>query len=171
MKEPRGRGWAGGASATKSRPALRLLMALLGPALMASGVLAPVAQAHTGSSNPVASSYVAKLTSAPAGLHPRILGGDLKMWLQVPPGVAVVVLDYRGAPYVRFSPSGVYVNSNSSMFYLNQPIPVQPPAGLGPKARPSWERVSSGRQFAWHDGRLHALASVALHPGQRLVGS
>lgn len=144
---------------------------MLAAGIVGAGLFPGTAQAHTGSSNPVASSYVAKLRSAPPGLHPRILGGDLKLWLQVPPRETVVVLDYRGAPYLRFSPSGVDVNSNSSMFYLNQPVPVTPPVGLSPRTRPKWERVTSGHQFAWHDGRLHALASVALRPGQKLVGS
>lgn len=93
------------------------------------------------------------------------------MWLDVPPGDTVIVLDYRGAPYLRFSAAGVNVNTNSSMYYLNQPVPVNPPSGLSPKARPKWERASSGHQYNWHDGRLHALASVALAPGQKLVGS
>jgi hypothetical protein len=30
--------------------------------------------------------------------------------------------------------------------------------------------VSTGHTYSWHDGRLHALAAVALAPGQRFVG-
>ncbi len=82
----------------------------------------------------------------------------------------MTVLDYRGAPYLRFSPSGVYVNANSAMYYLNQPIPLKPPVGLSPRARPKWEPQSRGHVYEWHDGRLHALATVALAPGQRYVG-
>lgn len=82
----------------------------------------------------------------------------------------MTVLDYRGAPYLRFSPSGVYVNANSAMYYLNQPIPLKPPVGLSPRARPKWEPQSRGHLYEWHDGRLHALATVALAPGQRYVG-
>ncbi len=65
----------------------------------------------------------------PAGLQAKVIDGDLRMWLQVPRDQTVVVLDYRGAPYVRFSPAGVDVNHNSSMYYLNQtPVALTPPA-------------------------------------------
>ena len=78
---------------------------------------------HRGSAHgliaPAASSYFAKVLDLPAGLQAKVIDGDLRMWLQAPPWT-VIVLDYRGAPYVRFSPAGVDVNHNSSMYYLNQ---------------------------------------------------
>jgi hypothetical protein len=93
------------------------------------------------------------------------------MWLRVPPGVRVVVLDYRGAPYLRFAVAGVEVNQNSAMFYLNQtPVAQIPPARLTPATPPSWHRVSRSREYSWHDGRLHALATVATAPGLSYVG-
>ena len=83
----------------------------------------------------------------------------------------VVILDYRGAPYLRFSPTGVEVNHNSSMYYLNEtPVAQTPPANLSPTAAPSWHRVTGGHTYEWHDGRLHALAAVALTPGVSFVG-
>ena len=79
---------------------------------------------HRGSAHgliaPAASSYFAKVLDLPAGLQAKVIDGDLRMWLQAPPNRTVIVLDYRGAPYVRFSPAGVDVNHNSSMYYLNQ---------------------------------------------------
>jgi hypothetical protein len=56
------------------------------------------------------------------------------------------------------------------MFYLNQ-VPAQtPPTSLGPSTAPQWSPVSSGHGYGWHDGRLHALASIALAPGATYVG-
>jgi hypothetical protein len=158
--------------ASKSRSGTRGLIVLLGlvGGLMAAAVFPSAAGAHTGPANPVATSYLARITSAPAGIEARVLGGDLRMWLNVPASTTVVVLDYRGAPYLRFSAAGVDVNTNSAMYYLNQPIPVTPPTGLSPHARPHWAQVSTAHVYSWHDGRLHALASVALAPGQRFVG-
>jgi len=93
------------------------------------------------------------------------------MWLRVAPGETVIVLDYRGAPYLRFSASGVEVNHNSEMYYLNQtPFALRPPAGLGPGTPANWQRVTGGHAYGWHDGRLHALATVALRPGSSFVG-
>jgi hypothetical protein len=128
------------------------------------------AQAH-GPIAPAASSYFAKVLQLPAGMEAKVVDGDLRMWLRVPPTQTVVVLDYRGAPYLRFSPKGVEVNHNSSMYYLNEtPVAQTPPANLSPTAPPSWHRVSGGHAYEWHDGRLHALAAVALTPGVSFVG-
>lgn len=150
---------------TCRRVAVFLALGFLAPAVLPSA-----AQAHTGPANPVASSYVARTTGVPTGLEARVVGGDLRMWLRVNSPRTVTVLDYRGAPYLRFSPSGVSVNTNSAMYYLNQPIPLKPPVGLSPHARPRWELQSPGNVYEWHDGRLHALATVALSPGQSFVG-
>lgn len=80
------------------------------------------------------------------------------------------MLDYRGAPYLRFSARGVQVNHNSSMYYLNQVPPALVPAGDGPRKPPQWVLVSSGHSYEWHDGRLAAFAATALAPGTRYVG-
>jgi hypothetical protein len=128
------------------------------------------AQAH-GPIAPAASSYFAKVLQLPAGLEAKVVDGDLRMWLRVLPTQTVVILDYRGAPYLRFSPNGVEVNHNSSMYYLNEtPVAQTPPSNLSPTAPPSWHRVTGGHAFEWHDGRLHALAAVALTPGVSFVG-
>ena len=128
------------------------------------------AQAH-GPIAPAASSYLAKVLALPAGLQAKVVDGDLRMWLQVPRNRTVIVLDYRGAPYLRYSPAGIDVNQNSSMYYLNQtPVALTPPANLTASTPPSWHRVSGGRSYEWHDGRLHALAAVALSPGTSFVG-
>jgi hypothetical protein len=146
-----------------------------GPAPLLAIVLAFVlfpagAQAH-GPVAPVASSYFAKPLQIPEGLEAQVVDGDLRMWLRVPAQATVVVLDYRGAPYLRFSPAGVAVNHNSEMYYLNQiPFAQTPPANLTATTRPSWHRVSGGHSYEWHDGRLHALATVALTPGVAFVG-
>ena len=74
----------------------------------------------------------------PAGLEAKVVDGDLRMWLRVPAKQTVVILDYRGAPYLRFSRSGVDVNHNSSMYYLNQ-VPVQlVPSDLSATTPPNW---------------------------------
>jgi len=128
------------------------------------------AQAH-GPIAPAASSYFAKVLELPAGLQAKVVDGDLRMWLRVPRSRTLIVLDYRGAPYLRFSPAGVDVNHNSSMYYLNQtPVALVPPANLTASTPPSWHRVSGSHSYEWHDGRLHALAAVALPPRVSFVG-
>lgn len=131
--------------------------------------LAPVASAH-GPINPAGSSYLARVRETPPGVDAKVVDGDLRLWLDVAPGRTLIVLDYRGAPYLRFTSSGVYVNHNSSMYYLNQVPPELVPAADGPHTPPRWEQVSSGHSYEWHDGRLGALAATVLAPGTRYVG-
>ncbi len=138
--------------------------------VVALGAHPGAAEAH-GPVAPAASSYFAKVLELPGGLDAKVVDGDVRMWLQVPPSETLVVLDYRGAPYLRFSRAGVDVNQNSSMYYLNQtPIAETPPSNLTAATPPSWHHVSGGHHYLWHDGRLHALATVALSPGVSFVG-
>lgn len=127
------------------------------------------AQAH-GPIAPIATDYLARVSEVPGGLTAKVIDGDQALWLKVPVAQSVVVLDYQGAPYLRFGTSGISVNRNSAMYYLNQTPAEVPPVNLGPRTRPSWSKVSGGHSYLWHDGRLHALATVALPPGTRYVG-
>ena len=130
-----------------------------------------VAEAH-GPVAPVATSYLARLGHVPSGAQATIVDGYVRMWLRVAPTVTIEILDYRGAPYLRFGASGVKVNRNSEMYYLNQtPFPQAPPPGLTRSTPPRWLAVSGGHDYEWHDGRLQALASVALTSGRSYVGS
>ena len=145
-------------------PALALLGALCALAVFPAG-----AAAH-GPVDPVAASYLARVRSVPAGLDAQVIDADQRMWLRVASGT-LVVLDYRGAPYLRFSSAGVEVNKNSEMYYLNQtPLAWAVPPGLTRSTPPKWARISDGSTYSWHDGRLHALATVALAPDTSYVG-
>jgi hypothetical protein len=127
------------------------------------------AQAH-GHVAPIATSYLARVSRLPAGVQAKVIDGDQRMWLRVAPSEVVVVLDYRGAPYLRFTPAGVDVNQNSAMYYFNLNPAEVPPRNVGPRTLPRWSRASGGHEYGWHDGRLHALASVAIAPGTAYVG-
>jgi len=148
---------------------MRAFAIALTAALLTAALLPAAAAAH-GPIAPVASSYLAKVATVPPGIDAKVIDGDQRMWFSVAPHLTVIVVDYRGAPYLRFGRSGVDVNRNSSMYYLNQTPAEVPPASLGPATAPHWSHVSSGHRYEWHDGRLHALASVALAPGASYVG-
>jgi hypothetical protein len=139
-------------------------------AMLVVGFALPSGAAAHGPVDPSATSYLAAATSLPGGVEAKVIDGDQRMWIRVEPARSVVVLDYRGVPYLRFSRSGVAVNLNSAMYYLNQ-VPAQlPPSGLGASTSPRWSMVSAGHEYGWHDGRLHALAATALAPGTTYVG-
>ena len=167
----RRRVWAAGAAHHKSMVGARPRAAglALAAACLALAALPGVADAH-GPVAPIATSYLARIGQLPAGAQAKVIDGDQRLWLRVSPTETVVVLDYRGAPYLRFSPSGVAVNRNSTMFYFNQTPAEIPPSGLGPATPAKWSRASAGHEYSWHDGRLHALAAVAIAPGTAYVG-
>jgi hypothetical protein len=143
---------------------LSLCAALLAP------LVAPTPAAAHGPVNPAAASYLARVRQAPPGVDAQVVDGDLRLWLDVNPSQTLVVLDYRGAPYLRFSARGVQVNHNSSMYYLNQVPAELVPAVDGPHTAPHWVQVSGGHSYEWHDGRMGAFAATALAPGTRYVG-
>jgi len=136
------------------------------------GLLAlPATAAADGPITPTATDYMARVGHVPAGLEARVVNAYLNLWLQAPSRAHVTVLDFQGAPWVRFSRSGVAVNHNSVEYYLSQvPVPAATPKGLNRETAPHWVQVSSGHAYAWREGRLHALATVALAPGQSYVG-
>lgn len=138
--------------------------------LAAAGLLPARAAAHAGRIAPAATSFLARVSSTPAGIDARIVDGDQRLWLRVAPRLTVLVLGLRSEPYLRFSPRGIDVNTNSATYYLNRARPLEPPAGLGPHTPPQWKRISSGRSTSWHDDRLHALALAAHPSGNALLG-
>lgn len=140
-------------------------------ALLVVALLAPAAASAHGAVDPVASSYRATVKSAPAGLDPKIVDGDLRLWLQVPGRDSVFVLDYQGARYLRFADGRVWANTNSQMYYFNQTPPVPPPPHLRTDASPHWIQVGSGSSYEWHDGRLQALSVESIRPGASYVGA
>ena len=135
-----------------------------------AGLAHPALTHAHGAIDPEASDDLARITHLPAGLQGQIVDGDLRMWLRVPRKVRVVVLDYQGAPYLRFGADGVQVNESSAMFYLNLNPPVTPSVTLGRDRPPDWHVVSRGHVAEWHDGRLAALASDLEAPGARVLG-
>jgi hypothetical protein len=138
--------------------------------LVALAIVPQAAQAH-GAIDPSASSYLARVNHVPAGMSAQVVDGDLRLWLRVPSGKTVFVLDYQGVPYLRFSDGRVWANENSQMYYFDQTPPENPPPGLKRTARRHWLPVGSGPSYQWHDGRLHAFALEAIAPGASYAGA
>lgn len=119
------------------RAGLRRRVAWLLVGLLGLLVVPATAQAH-GAIDPSASSYEARVSQVPAGTNAQAVDGDLRMWMSATPATTVEVLEYRGAPYLRFTRPGVSVNEASSMYYLNQVPAELPPTNLGPDTPPGW---------------------------------
>ncbi|HWF55313.1 MAG TPA: hypothetical protein VG223_11820, partial [Solirubrobacteraceae bacterium] len=105
----------------------------------------PATAAADGPITPTATDYLARVAHVPAGIQAKVVDGYLNLWVQVPPTARMTVLDFAGAPWVRFSPAGVAINRNSEEYYLSQvPVPAVVPAGLTATTPPHWVMVSSG---------------------------
>ncbi len=103
----------------------------------------------------------------------EIVGGDSFVVLDVEPGTEVLVLGYRGEPYLRFDPDGsVWENRRSPAAYLNEErYGNEFPPEADPDADPEWERVGGGGTYAWHDHRAHWMQPQppAGGPGDRIL--
>ena len=153
----------------RARRFATLVAALLAVAYL--GCWQPATAAADGPLTPVASSYLARITHVPAGLHAKVLDGYLSLWLQASPEMDVTVFDFYGAPWLHFDREGVFQNRNSQEYYLGQtPIPETPPTGLTARTPPHWVMVSGGHSYTWREGRLHSVALEARAPGVSYVG-
>ena len=136
------------------------LTTTLGAALTFPGA----ALAHAGAGVPVATNFVASvgvLVPPTAGIDARTFDGDRRLWLRVRGPRTVTVLGALGEPLLRFELRGVFVNLRSTTAQLDaiDRFDLEPDAN--PLAAPRWHRVASGRAYAWHEHRLHALEPLA----------
>jgi hypothetical protein len=90
----------------------------------------------------------------------------------------VIVLGYKGEPYLRIGPNGVFENVRSPATYLNRSTTIsdaeRPPKSADAEAPPLWRNISSGTTARWHDHRTHFMANddppeVARAPDARHV--
>jgi hypothetical protein len=137
---------------------------------VAAGVIPSTASAHVGKTPPAATDYLARVTSIPAGLEARIVDGDQAIWMRANPPLTVVVSGLRGEPYLRFSRSGVAVNTRSATWFLNRVRPLAVPKGLTQSTPPVWMQLTSGHAWTWHEGRLYTPALAAHPSGNAYVG-
>jgi hypothetical protein len=110
------------------------------------------AAAHVGSGS-IGTDYEARVASVrpPAPwLAARVLDGDQRLELSVPPPHTVVVRGDLGKPFLRFSAVGVEVNLASPTATAARVIPPSDATFHGVH----WRRLTSHHAFAWHENRL-----------------
>jgi hypothetical protein len=147
------------------RAALGLAAAVVGAAVLPGN-----ASAHVGRTPPAATNDLARITSVPAGLQARIVDGDRAIWMRAAPSLTVVVTGLRGEPYLRFSRSGVAVNTHSATWFLNRVRPMAVPRGVTASAPPTWMKLTSRHSWTWSEGRLHTPALSAHPSGNTYLG-
>ena len=140
-------------------PLRRLSLAAVVAALVALALPA-LGQAHS-SSRVIAVDYEARLARAVIadGVEARVIDGNRKLELKVRAPHTALVLGYGGEPFLRFAPSGVWVNERSLTAVTNRLTREGSTPALDKTAPPRWRALSRSNRFAWHDHRL------ALVPG------
>ena len=97
------------------------------------------------------------------GVTASVVGGDSFLRLEVAPGTEVLVVGYRGEPFIRFLPSGVVEeNRRSPSWYLSQDRygTAEVPADATVDADPEWVQVATDGNWAWHDHRSHWMGTA-----------
>ena len=107
-------------------------------------MVAPAGASAHGRSPTVAIDYRLTLAPAPAGLAVKILDGDRSLEARVAPGATLLVRGLLQEPMLRIGSAGVFANAASPTAQSDKIVG----AGTG------WQRVGSGRTFAWHEHRL-----------------
>ena len=142
----------------------------LAAAVLAAALVPATASAHVGRVPPAATDYLARISSTPTGLVARIVDGDQAIWMRAEPALTAVVTGLRGEPYLRFSPAGVAVNTQSATWFLDRVRPQVVPRGITSSTPPQWKPLTSHHSWTWHEGRLLTPALSAHPPGNTFVG-
>jgi hypothetical protein len=143
-------------------PGLRVFGLLVLAALIPLVLYASPAQAHKASSHDFESIPEAISPSGlGTGIEFEMLDYDARLRLRNNSGREVVVMGYDGEPYARLdADGGVYLNSRSPAFYLNQDryaqTAVDPSAD--PSASPEWVHEADDGTLTWYDKRSHTLS-------------
>jgi hypothetical protein len=107
-------------------------------------------------------SHVTGITPSTGAVTVDLLGANAFLQLHVRSGTAVTVMGYENEPYLRFGADGtVEENLNSKATYLNRTLTgtVDIPPTASATATPDWHRIGGGGTYAWHDHRVHWMAS------------
>jgi hypothetical protein len=131
-------------------------------AVLVAAVLAPGAEAHFGTGKLGYRSTITAIEPRMPGLKFKVLFGDDQIYLDNRSGRTVVIKGYDGEPYLRFAPSGIFVNIHSPAGYLNQDryARVKVPKSATATAKPKWEKLANVHKWAWHDHRIHFMNPI-----------
>jgi hypothetical protein len=113
--------------------------------LVALAVAAPAA-AHSRSTA-IALDYRLRLapeTASLRGVRVQLVDGGRWLRVRVEPPAVLAVKGSLGEPFLRFAPSGVWVNAGSPTAEAARLVA----AGTG------WRRLTGGHELRWHDHRL-----------------
>lgn len=113
-------------------------------------------------------SVIDSVTPRADGVKIEVVGEDSFLQVSAVHGATVEIPGYDGEPYLRITRDGtVERNRNSAATYLNNSRSGQValPPEIGSGKAPDWERLATDGTVAWHDHRIHYMASGSPNVG------
>jgi hypothetical protein len=108
-------------------------------------------------------STISRVRPPLAGLGVAVVRGDDGLRLTWKGPGELMVLGYRGEPYLRFTAGGAVLrNARSPATYVNQDrfAKVAVPDDADASAPPMWRRVATSGTWSWHDHRIHWMSTI-----------
>ncbi|MGH9009788.1 MAG: hypothetical protein ACRDYF_08080 [Acidimicrobiia bacterium] len=129
------------------------------------GVAAPPASAHSvsGVSATNFQTTLRSVNPAVPGLEVKVVEAGSRLEAENRTGQELLVLGYKGEPYLRIGPDGVFENKLSPATYINRSRKGGTPPEAAEKAKvgdTDWEKVSSEPIARWHDHRIHWMGNI-----------
>jgi len=159
--------------------AMRRILLSVTAALVWIGVAAAPASAHSVSGVSATNFHtrLKSVTPALSGLEVKVVEAGSRLQVTNHTGQEVVVLGYKGEPYLRVGPEGVFQNKLSPATYINKTRKGTAPPDSAQNAKvgdTDWEKISSAPVARWHDHRIHWMqpnppSFVQTSPGRRHV--
>jgi hypothetical protein len=145
--------------------AMRRLLLVATATLVWLGVAAAPASAHSVSGVSGTNFQTTLRSVAPSlpGLTVKVVEVGSRLEVENRTGKELIVLGYKGEPYLRIGPDGVYENRLSPATYLNKSRKGGTPTEAAEKAKvgdTDWAKTSSEPVARWHDHRIHWMGNI-----------
>jgi hypothetical protein len=145
--------------------AMRRILLVATATLVWLGVAAAPASAHSvsGVSGTDFQTTLRSVAPPVPGLDVKAVEAGSRLEVENRTGQELIVLGYKGEPYLRIGPDGVFENRLSPATYLNRSRKGGTPTEAAEKAKvgdTDWAKVSSEPVARWHDHRIHWMGNI-----------
>lgn len=129
------------------------------------GVAAPPASAHSVAGVSATNFKTTLRTVIPAvpGLEVKVVEAGSRLEVENRTGQELIVIGYKGEPFLRIGPDGVFENRLSPTTYISRSRKGGTPPRAAEEARvgdTDWAKVSSEPLARWHDHRIHWMGNI-----------
>ena len=144
---------------------MRRILVVATATLVWLGVAAAPASAHNvaGVGGTNFQTTLRSVTPPVPGLEVKVVEAGSRLEVENRTGQELLVLGYKGEPYLRIGSDGVFENRLSPATYLNRSRKGGTPTEAAEKAKigdTDWAKISSEPVARWHDHRIHWMGNI-----------